>query len=436
LSVAATSLKARIESRAARLGVIGLGYVGLPVACVLADAGFVVNGVDLDAKRADLINQGHSPIEGDEPGLADLLAQVVDSKKLSAGDDYHDLSNTDIILICVDTPVDKDHRPRFKALRSACEKLGPVLKDGALVIVESTIAPGTIDTVVRPALEASTGRRAGESFHLGHCPERVMPGKLLKNMRTMSRVCGASSPEAGEAMVALYSTFVGGDIDATDCVTAELVKTAENAYRDVGIAFANQLALICEIAGGDVWRVRELVNKVPGREVLFPGGGVGGHCIPKDSWLLATPLGEGAEASLLGVARRINDHMPAHVARLVTELVGGPGPRVAILGYAYLQNSDDTRNSPSQELAAALEELGYTVAVHDPFVDAHKGDVMDVLKDAECAVLMVAHTEYRSLDLAAAARQMRHPRLVDARGFFEPAVLRTAGFTFRTIGVG
>ena len=112
--------------------------------------------------------------------------------------------------------------------------------------------------------------------------------------------------------------------------------------------------------------------------MLFPGGGVGGHCIPKDSWLLATPLGEGAEASLLGVARRINDHMPAHVARLVTELIGGPGPRVAILGFSYLQNSDDTRNSPSLELAAALEELGYSVAVHDPFVDAHKGDVMDV----------------------------------------------------------
>jgi UDP-N-acetyl-D-mannosaminuronic acid dehydrogenase len=437
LSVSGTSLRERIENRSARVGVIGLGYVGLPVACVLADAGFTVNGVDLDPRRAALIDKGQSPIEGEEPGLADLLAQVVASKKLSASDDYRDLSSADCVLICVETPVDADHTPRFKSLRAACEKLGPVLEDGALVIVESTIAPGTIDNVVRPALEASTGRRAGVGFHLGHCPERVMPGKLLKNMRTMSRVCGASSPEVGEAMVALYSTFVGGDIDATDCVTAELVKTAENAYRDVGIAFANQLALICEMAGGDVWKVRQLVNKVPGRDVLFPGGGVGGHCIPKDSWLLATPLGEGAEASLLGVARRVNDHMPAHVAELVAGLVGpGRGARVAILGYAYLQNSDDTRNSPSHELAVALGELGYGVAVHDPFVDEHKGDVMDVLKDADCGVLMVAHSAYRSLDLEAAARRMRHARLVDARGFFEPEALRTAGFTYRTIGVG
>lgn len=437
MTATAATLKTKIEDRTARIGVIGLGYVGLPVACVLADAGFEVSGVDLDAARAALINQGRSPIEGEEPGLAELLEKVVASKRLRASAHHRDLASADCVLICVETPVDADHRPRFKALKSACAQLGPVLKDGALVIVESTIAPGTIDTVVTPALAASTYRQAGVGFHVGHCPERVMPGKLLKNMRTMSRVCGASSPEIGAAMVALYSTFVQGDLDATDCLTAELVKTAENAYRDVGIAFANQLALICEIAGGDVWRVRELVNKVPGRDVLFPGGGVGGHCIPKDSWLLATPLGEGAEASLLGVARHINDGMPAHVARLVTELIGADsGGPIAVLGYSYLQDSDDTRNSPSHELVAVLKELGFAVAVHDPFVEGYKGDVMAALKGAGCAVLMVAHSEYRALDLAAAARQMRQPKLVDARGFFEPAELARAGFTSRTIGVG
>lgn len=437
MSATAATLKAKIKDRSAHIGVIGLGYVGLPVACVLADAGFKVSGVDLDAARATLINQARSPIEGEEPGLAELLEKVVASKRLKASAHHRDLTTADVVLICVETPVDADHRPRFKALKSACAQLGPVLKEGALVIVESTIAPGTIDMVVRPALEASTYRRAGEGFHVGHCPERVMPGKLLKNMRTMSRVCGASSPEIGEAMVALYSTFVKGDLDATDCLTAELVKTAENAYRDVGIAFANQLALICELAGGDVWQVRQLVNKVPGRDVLLPGGGVGGHCIPKDSWLLATPLGEGAESSLLGVARHINDGMPAHVARLVSELTGSDaGARIAVLGYAYLQDSDDTRNSPSHELVAALEQLGFTVAVHDPFVDPYKGDVTEALKGAGCAVLMVAHSEYRSLDLAAAARHMNHARFVDARGFFEQAELARAGFTFRTIGVG
>ncbi len=416
---------------------IGLGYVGLPAACMIAGAGFVVKGVDLDASRTEVINRGLSPIEGDEPGLADLVDKVVSSHRLSTSTAYSDLAGADVVLICVDTPVDKDHRPRFKALKSACLQLGPVLKDGALVIVESTIAPGTIDGVVRLALEESSGKRAGVGFHVGHCPERVMPGKLIRNMRTMSRVCGGSSEQVSEVMVALYSTFVEADLDAADCLTAELVKTAENAYRDVGIAFANQLALICERVGGDAWRVRTLVNKVPGRAVLLPGGGVGGHCIPKDSWLLAAPLGDEAEDSLLGVARRINDGMPAHVASLVRDLVGqSGGGRIAVLGYAYLENSDDTRNSPSAELVRLLNGFGFDVAVHDPFVHEYDGDVMDAFRGADCAVLMVAHAPYRNLDLEAAGKLMRARALVDARGFFEHDALLEAGFSYRLIGAG
>jgi UDP-N-acetyl-D-mannosaminuronic acid dehydrogenase len=430
------ALRSAVAERSASVGVIGLGYVGLPAACMVAAAGFRVRGVDIDAGRVEIINSGRSPIEGDEPGLAELVSQVVASQHLRTGTAYADLAGADIVLICVDTPVDADHRPRFGALKSACAQLGPVLKDGALVIVESTIAPGTIDTVVRPALELSSGGEEGR-FHLGHCPERVMPGKLLRNMRTMNRVCGGSSPEVAELMVALYSTFVEGDLDTADCLTAELVKTSENAYRDVGIAFANQLALICEQVGGDAWRVRELVNKVPGRNVLLPGGGVGGHCIPKDSWLLAAPLGDRAEDSLLGVARRINDGMPAHVAGLVSELVeNGKHARVAVLGFAYLENSDDTRNSPSAELVRLLSRRGFDVAVHDPFVREYKGEVMDVLRNADCTVLMVAHTMYRELDLKAAARVMHTRALVDARGFFETHGLKEAGFNYRVIGVG
>ena len=432
-----SSLRAAIEKRSAGVGVIGLGYVGLPVACVIAEAGFKVTGIDIDAKRVEMINSGQSPIEGDEPGLASLLTRVVDSKRMRASTSYKDLARADVVLICVDTPVDADHQPRFKALRSACEQLGHVLKKGSLVIIESTIAPGTIDIVVRPALEASSGGLAGERFHLGHCPERVMPGKLLRNMRTLGRVCGGSSPEVADAMLALYSTYVEGDLDPTDCLTAELVKTAENAYRDVSIAFANQLAVICEIVGGDVWRVRELVNKVPGRYVLLPGGGVGGHCIPKDPWLLAAPLGAMADASLLGSARRINDGMPGHVAGLVGELVGAEThAKVTVLGYSYLENSDDTRNSPSAALITILEERALEVTVHDPFVHEYAGDVMEALRGADCAVLMVAHSAYRELDLSGAASNMKRALMVDARGLFKAEALGEAGFTFRVIGVG
>jgi UDP-N-acetyl-D-mannosaminuronic acid dehydrogenase len=429
-------LRAVIEDRSAKVGVIGLGYVGLPAACLLADARFDVAGVDLKSDRVELIKKGISPIEGEEPGLAELIHGVVSSGRLHASTAYEDLAGADVVLICVETPVDADHRPRFAALKAACDQLGRVLQDGALVIVESTIAPGTIDAVVRPVLEATSGKKAGAGFHLGHCPERVMPGKLVSNMRTMSRVCGGSSPEVGRTMVALYSSYVGGELDIADCLTAELVKTAENAYRDVSIAFANQLALICEQVGGDVWSVRELVNKVPGRNVLLPGGGVGGHCIPKDSWLLASSLGEAADNSLLGVARHVNDGMPDHVAALVGEMARPrDGARVAVLGFSYLENSDDTRNSPSEVLASRLRAMGYEVVIHDPFVETYRGEVADVLKGSDCAVLMVAHSAYGRLDLAAAAKVMRHPRLVDARGFFRRPELQAAGFDYRVIGV-
>ena len=429
-------LRGVIEDRSAKVGVIGLGYVGLPAACLLAEARFDVTGVDLKADRIELINKGISPIEGDEPGLAELINGVVSAGRLRASTTYEDLAGADVVLICVETPVDADHRPRFAALKAACAALGSVLKDGALVIVESTIAPETIDGVVRPALEASSSKKAGEGFHTGHCPERVMPGKLLSNMRTVSRVCGGSSPEVAQTMVALYSSYVGGELDAADCLTAELVKTAENAYRDVSIAFANQLALICEQVGGDVWRVRELVNKVPGRNVLLPGGGVGGHCIPKDSWLLGSSLGEAADKSLLGIARRVNDGMPGHVAALVGELAPPRvGARVAVLGFSYLENSDDTRNSPSEALSSRLREMGYEVVIHDPFVGMYRGEVTDVLRGSDCAVLMVAHAAYRRLDLASVAKLMRHAQLVDARGFFRSGELQGAGFAYRVIGV-
>jgi UDP-N-acetyl-D-mannosaminuronic acid dehydrogenase len=181
--------------------------------------------------------------------------------------------------------------------------------------------------------------------------------------------------------------------------------------------------------------VRELVNKVPGRYVLLPGGGVGGHCIPKDSWLLATPLGAAAEESLLGIARRVNDGMPAHVADLVGELAE-PKSKVAVLGYAYLENSDDTRNSPSAALKAVLEQRGYQVAVHDPFVHQYAGDVMKALRGADCAVVMVAHSAYRELDLGLAAEEMARAQMVDARALFKAEELKAAGFTWRTIGVG
>ncbi len=432
------TLQQKITAKTARIGVIGLGYVGVPVACLFAEVGFAVTGVDVKAERVDAINAGISPIEGREPGLAELLATVVAEGRLRATTQYAALRDCDVVTINVETPVDEQHVPRYVALQSALRDLGPVLKPGALVIVESTIAPGTIARIVKPLLEEATGKRANVDFYLGHCPERVMPGKLLANLRGVSRVCGGETPETAEAMIALYRHIVQADLDPADCVTAELVKTAENAYRDVNIAFANEVALVCEAVGGDVWKVRELVNKSPGRNMLLPGAGVGGHCIPKDPWLLVYQAQQtGVPIRLIPAARAVNDGIPLHIVALLEDALHEAdkpltGARVLVLGYAYLENSDDTRNSPSEMLVTQLRERGAEVVIHDPYVPGYQGDVLALAQGCDAVVAMVAHSEYKTLDLAALKTALRAPILVDGRRVFP----QTVGWIYRGVGEG
>ncbi len=434
-------LREKIEQRRVVIGVIGLGYVGLPVACMFAEAGFKVIGLDIKAERVAAINAGASPIEGDEPGLAELVAEVIKAGRLHATADYAELAQADVVLIDVETPVDDNHKPQYVALRAACRSLGPVMKSGGLIIVESTIAPGTIDRLVKPLLEETSGKQVDTDFYLGACPERVMPGKLLANLQSLSRVCGGSTPETAQAMAALYHTIVKAELDTADPVTAELVKTTENAYRDVQIAFANEVALICEAAGGDVWRVRELVNKSPYRQMHMPGAGVGGHCIPKDPWLLAHGAGEQAPLRLIPAARAVNDSMPLHMVELTMQALRQAGrpveqARIAVLGYAYLENSDDARNSPSQALAARLRELGAEVIIHDPYVPGYQGNVIECAKDCDAVVIMVAHREYKALDLAALKAALRSPTLIDGRHVFRAAQAQAVGLAYRGIGMG
>jgi UDP-N-acetyl-D-mannosaminuronic acid dehydrogenase len=429
---------------------------------MFAEKGFDVLGIEILPERVAKINAGVSPIEGEEPGLKSLLAKVTSQGYLRASSDYQDLNDRDVILIDVETPVDENNIPGYNALRAVLRNLGPVLQVGSLVVVESTIAPGTIHNVVKPLLEESSGRKLNEGFYLGNCPERVMPGKLLVNLRTMSRVVGGMTPETAETMVLLYRHIVQADLDPTDSVTAELVKTAENAYRDVQIAFANEVALICQAVGGDVWKVRQLVNKSPFRQMHLPGAGVGGHCIPKDPWLLAygvtyppapslkgrganqspVPYGKSLEVPLrlIPAARAVNDSMPYQIASLLQETLRSTnrelaGASILVLGYAYLEDSDDTRNSPSEALVKQLKKLKAEVIIHDPYVPDYQGDLEKLAKGADAAVLMVAHSQYKKLDLKHLKENLRTPIFIDGRGVFSSEQLEQAGWIYRIIGV-
>jgi UDP-N-acetyl-D-mannosaminuronic acid dehydrogenase len=412
---------AAIRDKRVKIAVIGLGYVGLPVACIFARAGFQVVGIERVEEKVHQIRQGLCSIGGKEPGLAELVAQVVRDGRLSATTRYEECRDAGVVIIAVETPVDEEtRRPKYEALRAALVSLGNHLSRGTLVIVESTIAPLTMERVVRPILEETSGLRAGEDFYLAHCPERVRPGRLLYNLEHMPRVIGGMTPEAGRLALELYRHIVRADLDVTDCLTAEIVKTTENAYRDVQIAFANEIALLCESLGADVWRVRELVNKCPQRDMHLPGAGVGGHCLPKDPWLLIAHAPENFQARLIPAARAVNDGMPLHVADLVVKglrRVGKEvqGSRIAVLGYAYLENSDDTRNSPSEALVRKLRELGAEVVIHDPYVPPYQGDLRERLRGCDAAVLMVAHDEYRHLNPA----ELDVPVVVDGRRVLE-----------------
>lgn len=435
------TLRTRIQNKKATLGIVGLGYVGLPVAAVFAREGFRVIGVDINQSRVETIRKGECPIEGREPGLAKLLEQVVGEGQFEATSEYSYLANADVILIAVETPIEDDHIPQYRALRAAISSLGRVMKIGTLIIVESTIAPGTMRSTVLPLIEEHSGLVVNKEFYLGHCPERVMPGKLLHNIRNVSRVVGGSTPETAQTMIDLYRHIVDAELDAVDLVTAEIVKTAENAYRDVNIAFANELALICEAVGGDVWKIRKLINKSPGRYVLYPGAGVGGHCIPKDPWLLVYGVKNKEDlVRLIPISRAINDAMPAHVLDLARETLKSVGTslvgtKILVLGYAYLENSDDDRNSPSRKLTELAQNEGAEVIIHDPYIRNYDGNFYELAEGCSCAIIMVKHPDYQELDVDVLANRLLKPIIIDGRNTFEGEPSSATNLIYRLIGV-
>jgi UDP-N-acetyl-D-mannosaminuronic acid dehydrogenase len=426
-----------------RVAVVGVGYVGLTLLCALGRAGFSGVGYDVNAERATAIAHGDVPFDGAEPAMAALLRKLTATGTVTATTDPAALRAAEAIFIAVETPVDaEDHRPHYRALRAALETIGRQLAPGTLVVVESTIAPGTMQGLVLPTLTAATGGAVGRDFFLVHCPERVMPSRLLQNITTLDRVVGGMTPACTARALPIYARVTSGTLHPTDATTAEIVKTAENAYRDVQIAFANELALICEELGADVYAVRTLVNSSPDRAMHLPGAGVGGHCIPKDPWLLCAGVTT-YQPRLLPTARAINDGMPLHLAALTQQALAAEGKAiegavVTLLGAAYLEETDDLRNTPTLPLARHLAALGATVRLYDPYVSALEEFPVcreeTVLDGSDALILVTAHHAFRHMDLTHVATRMRTPILIDGRHAFDAATARAAGWRYSGIG--
>ncbi|MFW9794578.1 MAG: nucleotide sugar dehydrogenase [Candidatus Thorarchaeota archaeon] len=439
----------------ARITVIGMGYVGIPCAALLADVpGFMVTGLQRRSKRSgwkiEHLNAGKSPFEGNEPGLDELISKVVENGSFKVTDDVDVLKDSDIILIDVQTPTDENHVPQYDSLREVSEQVGRCLKKGTLVIVESTVAPGTTQNIVQKIIEEHSGMKGGEDFDLAFAYERVMPGKLIRNIVHLPRIVGGITPKSAERAVEMYSKIVKAEVHKTDILTAEVSKTIENAFRDVNIAFANEMALVCESLGVNVYEIIDLVNELPSRMMHIPGAGVGGHCLPKDTWLLRYGLNEygskKVEPKFITLAREINNHMPVHMTLLIEDALKKRGVKiqnatVTVLGVAYLENSDDTRNTPAATLIRVLEERGARVILHDPYVrewdlGPHEieRNLYSAAKDSDCLALVTKHRDYHDLDFAKLESIMRTQTFVDGRNVYDKENVVSHNFEYRAVG--
>lgn len=413
-----------------RICVLGLGYIGLPTASILATHSFDVVGVDVNPQVIEAISESNGHIE--EPGLGDLVQAVVESGSLKVSIRPEE---ADAFIIAVSTPLIQDKRADLSYVELATRSILPVLRKDNLVILESTVPPGTTRDFIKPILEES-GLMAGEGFFLAHCPERVLPGQILKEIVQNNRIIGGINPQSAERAKELYSRFVKGEIILTDATTAEMTKLAENTYRDVNIALANELSRICAGLGINVWKVIELANKHPRVNFHRPGPGVGGHCIAVDPWFIVEKAPE--EAKLIRTAREVNDAQPEYVFQLIQEMTRGiENPKIAVLGVAYKGNVDDTRESPAIKVMHLLLEHGYRVAAHDPRVNSSELGLVrlkEAVRDADCMVILTEHGEFRDLNPQELGCLMRRQCLLDTRNIISTAEWKEAGFSVLTLG--
>ena len=410
-----------------RVCVVGLGYVGVPTAAVLAGHGMEVIGVDIDRERVETINSGASPF--DEPGLDSLVAEVVASGALSARGEP---APADAFIIAVPTPIREDRSPDLSYVRSAVDNLAPVLGKGNLVVVESTCPVGTTERVCewlassRPDLTFPHSAGEASDIRVAYCAERILPGNALEELVANDRIIGGVSPACAEAAKSLYEVFVEGACHVTTVRTAELAKLAENAFRDVNVAFANEISLVCSALGIDPWKLIALANRHPRVEILNPGPGVGGHCIPVDPWFIADAAPH--LTPLIQAARQVNDGMPKVVAdRVIAECEGLDAPVVTCLGLAYKADAADLRESPAIEVVRDLQErINGRILVVEPFVSELPDEVADDrstelvgldegLKAANVVVLLTDHSVFAGISLESLASKS----VVDSRGLWD-----------------
>jgi len=417
-----------------KLCVVGLGYIGLPTAVMFANHGLYVHGVDVNEKAVELIKNKQLHIE--ENGLQERLESAVDNGHFTVGTTAEE---ADIFIIAVPSPINEDKTANLNYVREATKSIVPYVRKGNLVILESTVPPRTVEDVMLPVLK-ETGLELGSELFVSHSPERVIPGKVFEELVNNDRIVGGINEESSRLTVELYKTFVKGNIHVTDATTAEMVKVIENTYRDVNIAFANELAKISEKIGVNAWEAIKLANYHPRVNIHLPGPGVGGHCIAVDPWFLTELQPE--LAKIISLSRQTNDSMPEYTALKTKSLLDEKGiqhGRVAVLGLAFKGNIDDMRESPSTDVLHHLEKLGVDYTAFDPHIKENKIErqtqsLDEAVAHADVILILTDHNEFKELLPSSVENHMRTKVIFDTKNCIQRDQWKAAGFDVVLLG--
>jgi len=410
-----------------KICIIGLGYIGLPTASMLANNGYDILGVDINDHVVDKLSSGSLHIE--EPNLEDIFLRAFKNKKIRVS---KNIEKSDVFIITVPTPLTEDKKAELKYVLEASIGISKYIKKGNLVILESTSPPGTTKDLVGGTIFKNTDLQAGKDFYLAFCPERVLPGKIVYELVNNKRIIGGIDRKSAKKAKEIYSRFVKNEILLTDLKTAEFVKLIENTYRDVNLAFSNELSMICGDYGIDIWEVMKHANMHPRVNILNPGPGVGGHCIPIDPWFIIQNIDR--KDTLIEKSRNINDKMPVVVAEKIASLIKDiENPRISLFGATYKENISDTRESPTNIIIRELKKKNISFSVYDPIADNFKfkiSDFEECLTDSDLLVLLVGHDVYDNIDFDTISKLMRNKVILDTRNFFNSESVLKYGFKY------
>ena len=438
-----------LDSKTLRVCVIGIGRIGLPTALSFAKSGLQTIGVDINENLVQNINSGKFPLK-DEPGYNEIFDDVIKNKKFSATTNIKEVvPNSDLILLSLPTPMDENNIPDYSALRNVATKLSEILSPNSLVIVESTIEPGFIEDEMVSLISKSGRLEIEKNFFIGVCPENANPGEILQDFTNLPRLVGGINHNITKIIKAIYKFVFSVElVEMPDCKTANAVKLTTNVFRDINIAFVSELSLMFDKLGIDTIKVLEAAKKKYNFQVHYPGAGVGGPCLPINSYqLLNTGKRTGSRLSIIEAGRKINENMPEHVIELTSDAFKEckksiQNSEILILGVSYKPDVKDIQLSPAEHIIRKLQDLGANIHIYDPYFSSSQvfgitseDNIEDIISKVDAVIIVTGHDEFKKLQIHTFTK-MQHPILIDTRGIIDPSIAKQEKLIFRGLGRG